>query len=195
MKSKIFIFISIAIAAFPLLTILIMSLPWLLMGFYFYIIPSPPKPEITYSEFPYKLVYEIDGERFEYEDILICEFDGFRAGENDFKKYRIWTSKTKSGNKRIILYTDDNIEIFYSSGLRGSSIAGACMGDNERYNFGVNPVFPNAWYTDKNTWYTDEFDDEKTRAYIISAEDLMRKYKIKLVSWEMAPPIKNKFIE
>ncbi len=69
------------------------------------------------------------------------------------------------------------------------------MGDNERYNFGVNPVFPNAWYTDKNTWYTDEFDDEKTRAYIISAEDLMRKYKIKLVSWEMAPPIKNKFIE
>ena len=46
-------------------------------------------PEIRYGEFPFRLEYEINGERFVIEDTVICEFDGI--GWNEAQgKFRKW---------------------------------------------------------------------------------------------------------
>lgn len=195
-KVKIIKIVGYSVIALLLSAIIFISFvasPWIIMFIYAWTRPNPPTPEITYAEFPYKLVYEVNGEVKEYEDTLICEFDGFGVSEANFIKYRTWKCWTKSGNKRIILQVDENIEIFYTYGINDDNIAGACMGDSERYSFGINLVFPNAWYTDRNRWITEEYEDGKSPAYVISAEDLMKKYKVKLISWYMKPPIQNQF--
>ena len=40
---------------------------------------SVPEPRIKYGEFPFKLIYEIDGKTMTIEDTIICEFDGFKV--------------------------------------------------------------------------------------------------------------------
>ena len=75
---------------------------WFAFGGGVYFIPDPPKPEITYAEFPFCLTYELNGEVIVIEDTIICEFDGYVVeGENG--KYRAWSSRLKSGNERITL--------------------------------------------------------------------------------------------
>ena len=95
--------------------IVIIVVIWTIMlmfgGFF---LPNPPKPEITYNEFPLSLEYEIDGEYNKVSDVLICEFDGFGFNEGN-GKFRKWKAKFKSGNTRITLLKSDNIEIYYFS--------------------------------------------------------------------------------
>ena len=43
--------------------ILMISLPWILLGIGIASLPNPPEPEVKYGEFPFKLVYEVDGEQ------------------------------------------------------------------------------------------------------------------------------------
>ena len=35
--------------------------------------PNPQKPEITFAEFPFEIVYEIDGETVTLKDTYVCE--------------------------------------------------------------------------------------------------------------------------
>ena len=69
----------------------------------------------------------------------------------------------------------------------GSNIGGFFMGDNgEFYAEGIGDIFPNAWYT-------SDFEDNQKNLYIISAEDMLENYKLKLIKWEIASPIHNSF--
>ena len=52
--------------------------------------PDPPRPEITYSEFPFRIEYEINGELVVIEDAVICEFDGFQPNWSGGDKTRKW---------------------------------------------------------------------------------------------------------
>ena len=63
---------------------------------------NPPKPKITYGEFPFRLTYELDGEIKVIEDTVICEFDGFES-RGTAGRYRIWKTSLKSGNERLTL--------------------------------------------------------------------------------------------
>ncbi len=78
------------------------AFPWAGMFLGIVLMPNPPKPEITYGEFPCKLVYETDGETKVIEDTVICEFDGFEnfgtAGKD-----RSWKTTLKSGNENLTL--------------------------------------------------------------------------------------------
>ena len=154
---------------------------WFISGGFFL---NPPKPEITHGEFPFHLTYEIDGQFFEVEDTLICNFDGF--GVNEARgKYRQWESHLESGNTRITLFKNNEIEIFYSPNINHWETGAFYMGDTEIYS-SITNIFPNAWYT-------SDFEDKQINAYIISADDMWEKYRLKLISWELAPPIQNTF--
>ncbi len=159
--------------------------PWIALRFGITMLPNPYKPEITYGEFPFCLKYEIKGEQVEVNDVLICEYDGvgFDTGRG---KYRKWKSRLKSGNTRITLFKSDEIEIFYSPGLPSSRIAGVYMGDTEEYPGTNEATFPNAWYT-------SDFEDKTAKKYIITSEEMLEKYQIRLISWEPSKPIKNTF--
>lgn len=150
-----------------------------------YFSSNPNTPEITYSEFPICLEYEINGQYTKVEDILICEFDGFGFNEGN-GKFRKWKARLKSGNNRITLLKNGNIEIYYFPVKDDSRLAGVFMGDTEYYSGGTGGTFPDAWCT-------SNFEDKTVNGYIISSDELLEKYKIKLISWEISPPIQNSF--
>ena len=158
---------------------------WFVMaGSVYLFVPQQPEPIIRYKEFTIQLVYEVEGKEYIIADSIICEYDGQEFNEGTGEKYRKWKSRLKSGNTRITLFnTMDGIEIFYLD-LR-SFPAGAYMGE-PTINADVRELFPDALYT-KN------FEDRTIGRYIISSNEMWEKYKLRLINWEIAPPIKNKF--
>ena len=141
-------------------------------------LPEPPKPEITYGEFPFRLVYEINGEQKVVEDTLICEYDGIEIDAGRLK-HREWKEYLKSGKERIVLLkVDEKTEIYYNPGY-----GKYYMGDE---NGVFNHFFPNA---SQMRWYKGKVSSYGT----ISAKKLLNKYNIKLISWDYTEPIENSF--
>ena len=96
----------------PLAIILYFTLPWTLISLFGVLSPTPPKPKNTYGEFPFRLVYEVDGEQFTVDDVLICEFTGRGGYDGSGNKILSWDMRLLSGNK---------IKRFWGySGLTGS---------------------------------------------------------------------------
>lgn len=149
----------------------------LLINSIFEVGESPP--EIKYGEFPFKLVYEVDGERKEIEDTLICEFDGFDWNEAN-GRYRKWKRRLASGNNEILLFNvNSTVNIYFDPGP-----AKYFMGDCTANEFTTD--FPNARKS-------VTIDDKYYSGYPIDAEQLMKLYKIKLISWDYTEPIINSF--
>ncbi|MDR6726174.1 hypothetical protein J2W91_004680 [Paenibacillus amylolyticus] len=73
-----------------------LTLPWLFIFIFGKLEPNPPRPENTYGEFPFQLVYVIDGETKEIEDTLICEFKGFGWDEGNGKIIK-WDARLAKG--------------------------------------------------------------------------------------------------
>ena len=175
-RPKMMIVIAILIGIF----ILIGRIIWILsFGF----LPNPPKPQITYGEFPFELIYEINGETKTVNDDFVCEYGGVAVDAAN-GKFRWWKSYLKSGNTRITLLKNDETEIFYTPDINQHA-APVYMGDTEIYH-SINEVFPNALYT-------SDFENKQVNSYIISADEMWEKYKLKLISWKIEPPIKNTF--
>ena len=143
-----------------------------------------PSPEITRAEFPFRLEYEVNGEVFVAEDVLICEFAGNRW-DASMGVHHTWSAHFESGITRITLYRDDAVEVFFHP-ARETWSAGIFMGyRREGRNRTTNDTFPGAVRT--NNFYTGE------ESRFISAEDLLELYNIRLLHWEIAPPITNVF--
>ena len=178
------ILIIVPIIVIAILTI-ILIMPWLILMIGGFFLPNPNYPEITYGEFPICLEYEINGQYTKVEDVLICEFDGFGFNEGN-GKFRKWKARLKSGNNRITLLKNADIEICYFPVKDDSRLSGVFMGDTEYYSGDIDNTFPDAWYT-------GDFESRMVNEYIIPADELWDKYKIKLLSWDTAPPIQNNF--
>lgn len=178
--------IIVSVIVIAIITI-ILNMSWLILMIGGYFSSNPNTPEITYSEFPICLEYEINGQYTKVEDILICEFDGFGFNEGN-GKFRKWKARLKSGNNRITLLKNGNIEIYYFPVKDDSRLAGVFMGDTEYHLGGVGDTFPDAWYT-------TNFEDKTINDYIINADDMIDKYNLKLLKWECSKPIQNKFKE
>ncbi len=165
--------------------------PWILLFTGIQLGPTPPKPEITYGEFPFRLEYEINGERKVIQDTLICEFDGFDANEA-YGKFRKWKERLASGKQNVLLLNTDGAPglvfgnktveqvIYYDPGP-----AWYYMGDNERGG-GYEHTYPNASFS-------EQYQDGSGAKGIIQADELLKNYNIKLISWVSTPPIVNNF--
>jgi len=77
------------------------TLPWLFIFIGNQLEPNPPHPEITHGEFPFRLVYEINGQRQVIEDTLTCDFDLFGTDEGR-GKYRKVRERLASGNEMLL---------------------------------------------------------------------------------------------
>lgn len=177
MKVKIFLLLGIPLFV-AFVFVAYFAFPWIIIFIGIHSGPNPPRPEITYGEFPFRLEYEINGERKVIQDTLICEFDGFGADEGR-GKYREWRERLASGNESVtLLKMDTTKEIYFSTGS-----AGYYMGDPEHRR--KDSSFPNASVIEKKGGITsDKF---------LRADELLDKYHIKLISWDDSPPIKNTF--
>ena len=142
-----------------------------------------PEPTVQYNEFPFRLTYELEGEVFVVEDSVICEYAGQEFNEGTGKMQRKWKARLKSEKTRItLLNTDDGIEIFYLNLLTFPS--GVYMGETNKHG-NIAGTFPDALYT-------TNFESPNGR-YIISDSEMWEKYNLRLIDWEIAPPIKNSF--
>ena len=165
--------------------IFILNLPWALIYLDMYAAPNPSKPEIIYAEFPFKLEYELAGELFVVEDTLICEFDGFEVGGSE-GKFRRWKLYLLSGKDRIILMQKEEIEIFVTAITLSRNGAKYYMGDPEG-------TYSEKYVSLPSAWYKKDFYDERENRYIFPAEEMWEKYKLRIISWEIADPIENTF--
>ena len=168
----------VAVALIPVLIMAFVALPWIILGVGILLSPNPPKPEITYGEFPFEIVYEIDGKQITVQDTYICEFDGFGANEG-VGKYRSWKGYVKStGEEHMLMLEDNNTVIYCYVGK-----AEYYMNDEERY-YGVYPITPHLYGVSKtdDLYYNSMYPDE-----------ILEYYKIKIISWEFSEPITNTF--
>ena len=108
-RKKIFTVV-IAIILLFVIGFLILISPWLILAAGLYLSPAPPKPEIKYGEFDFKLVYEISGEIRTVEDTIVCEFDGFNIDEGRGKTRR-WKEYFKNEqNNELYAYRIEDPE-------------------------------------------------------------------------------------
>jgi hypothetical protein len=184
LKAKLLLLITLLL----LLPICILIFPWSLIFFGGQLEPNPPRPEITYGEFPFRLEYEINGQRKVIHDVLICEFDGFGWNEGT-GKYRRWEKRLVSGEQDILLLkVDDSKKILFSPGS-----AQYYMNDLDRKKkFHSDKVakendssFPDAFY--------EIHSKGSTLTGFVSADELLKEYHIKLLSFEPSQPVQNHF--
>ncbi|MBR1443514.1 MAG: hypothetical protein IJ583_08280 [Firmicutes bacterium] len=178
---KIFIILILSVVLFFLFIF------WFAIGGGILLMPDPPEPLIKYSEFPFVLEYEKNGEHFKIEDTVICEYNGIGANEGR-GKYLKWKSYLKKhNNDEIILYEKDNTKIVFAP--CNSDNAAIYMGGETFYGNGsVNDLtypFPGAWYI------CDEGDHELIIE--INEKKLFEEYGIKLTYIETSEPITNEF--
>lgn len=177
MKMKLFI---LGLPLLILLVILsIITVPWILIYVGNLTEPDPPRPVVTYAEFPFRLEYEINGRKRVIQDTLICEYKGVGTDEGR-GKFRKWEQRLASGNEQItLLKVGNNKEIYYPTG--GPSYYMDDLAEYETFN----QAFPNAAFI--------EADGRSTTSGIVNADDLLKLYNIKLISWDIAKPITNSF--
>lgn len=154
----------------------IIFLPWITIYISGLFMSKPSAPQITYGEFPFRLEYEINGEKLVVEDTMICEYDGVGWNEG-WGKFRKWKGYLENSDEESVLLINDNTRKIYC--FVGS--AEYYMGD-ERYPK-KRPLTPRV--------YMVKLDDMDTTTF--TQEELLEKYKIKLISWDFSEPIINDF--
>ncbi|MCL1990258.1 MAG: hypothetical protein FWG67_05130 [Defluviitaleaceae bacterium] len=146
----------------------------------FFLGPRAPRPAITRGEFNFRLVYEIDGERFIAEDTLIVEHGGtgWDAGAGHFNK---WTSHFESGNDGVIeLFRDESERIFID--VPRYLIPRYLMG--ERYLSPTRNLIRRVSLNDSTI--------PSSRLTLLE-DELLNEYGIEIIIWEHDPPIENRF--
>ena len=170
----------IATAIFAMGVVFVAGLPGLILYFGIMMEEAPPKPEITYGEFPFEVTYEIDGETITVKDIYVCEYDGI--GANATGKYRLWKGYIKStGEEDLVLLTDGNLKLVCALGWPSYYMGDSYLSGEEFTPYIYYEIYPN------------EFGG--TSSGVMDIEPILEKYKIKLISWELSEPIENSFGE
>lgn len=157
----------------------LLALPWILIFVGIQLMPAPPRPVITYGEFPFRLEYEIYGRRYVIKDTLICEYAGIGSNEG-IGKYNKWEGRLLSGSERVtLLKLNNDMEICYP--IRSAEYY---MGDLES-GVSYNRDFSNA------SLFTKFKGGHEAR--LIEADELFTKYRIKIISWEYTKPIVQRY--
>ena len=152
-------------------------------GAFAILMPEPPEPQITYGEFPFTITYEVNGEIFTYEDVVICEYEGIKS-LGTAGKYRQWSERLKSGNEYIILL---------KSNINGSDfeISFPFLGFPEYYMGDFEQSVEEYERILKDDKYFTHWENGNGRS--IKKEEAWQKYGIRIINIETSPPIENTF--
>lgn len=156
-----------------IIIVLLVGLPWMILGLGMGF-SSLPQPEQTVGEFPYRLVYSIDGQQYIEEGIYVCEYVG-RAMDEAHGKYRTWKGYIKGTDKSyLVLHKNEKIEVRCNIGEPEYY-----MNDTEHPNYRYidMPVKPYLYQSPGN----------------MPESILKSQYKIELIEWHLSDPIDNFF--
>ena len=157
----------------------VMATPWLILYVGLWMSPDPAKPQTTYAEFPFEIVYQIEGETVTVTDVFICEYDGIGINEA-VGKYVEWKGYIKSSKKEeFVLLTDHNVKIICTLGDPKYYM------DYPAYDYPMEQgVVPELILYEQS--------GDIISSHLLSEEEQAR-YKIQLIHWEFSAPISNVF--
>lgn len=183
MNSYVYLYNKASAAVIAVLLSVTLFIEWLPIMCYAENAPEPDVPLVTYGEFPFTAVCEVDGKEYTIEDIAICEYAGSRWNEGDGKKHRIWEIRFESG-PYIALCTIDPAEFIGTDeayvALNIGCTAGQLMGDSESNT-----------YKDAFLYLQLGHNGYARR----SSEEIYESYGARLIGFEMhASPIENTFV-
>jgi len=144
------------------------------------IIPPPADaPLVTYGEFPFSLVYEVDGEQFTISDSFVCEYGGDVWDGSQYDRYRTWNGHHKNDSSLILRRISDTEYISFSFGHS----AAYYMGDEQSPNYRYGK--PTVTYRNSEDFASDSS---------IFLDSFYSSYGVRIISYEMSDPIENIFI-
>lgn len=148
-----------------------------------YLSPNPPAPEIKYAEFPFELIYEIDGEIVAINDLYVCEFVGFEGDSANLKKKRKWNGYIKGTGESGIMIFEKTTEDRY--------LQINCYVGYPEYYMSEEGYESQSIYTPSIV--CNYVDDKWKSATTLEYNELWEQYKIRIISWEFSEPIKNTY--
>jgi len=141
--------------------------------------PHVDVPEITYAEFPFQVVYEMDGEVITLNETLICEYAGETWDGSRYERYRTWKQRYAGGEDLILKRISDTEYIGFCLG--GTSAY--WMGDTESPSYCITP------HGGDHVVLT-----EKTKlGMFIYFDELYEKFGIRIIDVKTSAPIENTF--
>jgi len=129
------------------------------------------------------VVYEVNGEEYTIKDTVICEYAGSRWNEGDGKKHRIWDRRFESGEYCVLYTVSEDVLIVLGLGRTTQYL----MGDPED-----NPLISDAY--PQVLEYFESGTTSFTSLSFPSEEEVFEKYGVRIISFEIAPPIENTFV-
>lgn len=183
LKTALLIVLSILISPIVLGALLFLFVVLLWFAMYMgglILCPNPDIPDIKYGEFPFELVYEIDGKVTTINDIYVCEYDG--VGLNEASKYVKWKAYLKSngGDPTVLLTQVYNVCVYASFGSPETYMGEYKLPDYEVYE-------PLTLY--KETLHENGI----TTSAPLSEYELLEQYGIKIIYSKFSSPIVNSF--
>ena len=186
-RTKIFLAVVGRIVTIAIHTLIILSIagivlllfsPFLSLLTRLLTLPNPPEPTITHGEFPFELVYEINGETVTVNDVYICEYDGIGFSSIFGKKERRWKGYIKGTGEEGVFLTEDKERAIY-----------CFVGDAEFYM--NDEKYPEQRPLTPRLYNVEIILIGDIPIY--STEELMERYDIKIISWEFSDPVENTF--
>jgi len=155
------------------------------------------RPIIEDGEFPFRLVYELNGEIFEFEDVIFCEFNGFDLSNAfSFQNRRRWVCELVSnGNRRgITLVQDENVYSPLNPDRFNESmdVSFIIVGSGE-YFMGD----PNGGRRPRITLiesYRPEVNISRNVSTELTEEQLETYFRINVIELTLSDPIENTFV-
>lgn len=146
-------------------------------------IPELPEPEVTYGRFPFKLVYEVDGERITVEDTYIIEYKGW-DWSFDEGTYYLWdTSVTRKLPRESVSQYFDRVLIIKKSTPQIEFMIGSA-----RYYFGLEENVGSVYNLEDLEPGDFRISSREYTGYI-SEEEIYEKYGIKIIEKYVSPPL------
>ncbi len=173
--------ISIAGAAI-LLPALLFLLPWGALALHSYISPGPTAPQSDYGEFPYTLVYTINGERIEVSDTYVIEYrgTGYNEGNGKYNKWATYSKMRGDASATTHNLLDEYPTLYHDNGIRIYFFLGSA-----EYYMGLkdssNKIVPGDIVIDEA--------GAPTGSRPISNEELLRDYNIEILEKYISDPI------
>lgn len=150
---------------------------------------KPPIPSITKGEFPFVLVYEINGQKITLKDTLIIEYEGMAYNEG-WGYYNRWKQYYKSSilsSDQVITEHDFILFDSFIAGLGSTEITFELGSAN--YYMGFEETDPFWIYKGIKPGDIVISNPKETRA--ISEEELLKRFDIKIIERHISQPIEQ----
>ncbi|HCL01412.1 MAG TPA: hypothetical protein DHW61_03200 [Lachnoclostridium phytofermentans] len=152
-------------------------------------------PTIVNGEFPIHFTYELNGNIYDIEDTVICEFSGFDVS-GGFGKMRTWDEYLKSGTNRISILTAKNVHSVLDSARVDTEIEIFLdYGQGDYYM--DDPNASSLTHGKPHVCYVETYDaSPKERHHYATAltdKQLQEYFGIKIINFTFSPPIDNTF--